>query len=202
MNKTEFIKTTCPYCGTGCGLIMKVENGMVVGTYPDREHLVSRGALCISEAIKNQDKETGVTLMVMDALLDHGPLIAQTKMAIDIDDDTAILTTKLTQAATQLLADKLPEICAQNYSKTAQDESLVVFTPSHKTLTRQSAFIPFDKILIAENGFDAPALHALVRSLNPEPGSWTSIPSETGFAGSTGSSRGASARIQADAALP
>ena len=47
MNKTEFIKTTCPYCGTGCGLIMKVENGMVVGTYPDREHLVSRGALCI-----------------------------------------------------------------------------------------------------------------------------------------------------------
>ena len=134
-----------------------------------------RGALCISEAIKNQDPETGVTLMVMDALLDHGPVIAQSKMAIDIDDDTAILTTKLTQAAIQLLADKLPEICAQNYPIMAQDESQVVFTPSHKTQTRQSAFIPYEKILIAENGFDAPALHALVRSLNPEPGAWTTI---------------------------
>ncbi|MEI8172051.1 MAG: formate dehydrogenase subunit alpha [Deltaproteobacteria bacterium] len=43
----EFIKTICPYCGTGCGLIVKVENGRIVGTYPDREHPVSRGTLCI-----------------------------------------------------------------------------------------------------------------------------------------------------------
>jgi formate dehydrogenase alpha subunit len=43
----EFIRTICPYCGTGCGLLMKVEDGRVVGTYPDREHPVSRGTLCI-----------------------------------------------------------------------------------------------------------------------------------------------------------
>ena len=134
-----------------------------------------RGALCISEAIKNEDSETGVTLMEMDALLDHGPIISQTKVSIDINDNTAILTTKLTQAAMQLLADKLPEICAQTYSKKAQDESQVTFTPSHKTLTRQTAFIPFEKILIAQNGIDSSALHALIRSLNPDPGAWTKI---------------------------
>ena len=134
-----------------------------------------RGALCISEAIKNEDRETGVTLMEMDALLDHGPTISQTKVSIDINDNTAILTTKLTQAAMQLLADKLPEICAQTYSKKAQDESQVTFTPSHKTLTRQTAFIPFEKILIAQNGIDSSALHALIRSLNPDPGAWTKI---------------------------
>lgn len=134
-----------------------------------------RGALCISEALKNQDKETGVTLMEMDALLDHGPIIAQTKLPIDITDNTATLTTKLTQAAITLLADKLPEICAQNYQKTAQDETHVVFTPSHRTQTRENAFIPYEKILIAQNGIESSSLHALIRSLNPEPGAWTTI---------------------------
>lgn len=134
-----------------------------------------RGALCISEAIKNQDSETGVTLMEMDALLDHGPIIAQTKLPIDITDNTATLTTKLTQAAIALLADKLPEICAQKYIKKPQNETAVVFTPSHKTISRQSAFIPYEKILIAQNGIDSSSLHALIRSLNPDPGAWTKI---------------------------
>ena len=43
----DFIKTICPYCGVGCGLVLKVEDGKVVGTCPDREHPVSRGTLCI-----------------------------------------------------------------------------------------------------------------------------------------------------------
>lgn len=67
-----------------------------------------RGALCIQEAIKNQDKETGVTLMEMDELLDHGPIIAQSKINIDIDDNTASLTEKLTALAQNLLKQKLP----------------------------------------------------------------------------------------------
>jgi len=128
-----------------------------------------RGALCISEAIKNQDKTTGVTLMEMDELLDHGPIIFQVEVPIDINDDTAALTTKLTQASITLLADKLPEICAHNYSITAQDETKIVFTPSHKTLNRQAAYIPYEKLL------DGPEIHALIRSLNPSPGAWTNI---------------------------
>jgi len=43
----EFVRTTCPYCGTGCGLLLKVEDGRLTGTLPDREHPVSRGTLCI-----------------------------------------------------------------------------------------------------------------------------------------------------------
>lgn len=134
-----------------------------------------RGALCISEAIKNQDQNTGVTFMEMDALLDHGPIISQVEVPIDITDNTVTLTTKLTQAAIPLLADKLPEICAGNYPKTAQDETQVVFTPSHKTLNRQSAFIPFEKITLAQQGTNSSTLHALIRSLNPDPGAWTII---------------------------
>ncbi|MBN2686819.1 MAG: formate dehydrogenase subunit alpha [Deltaproteobacteria bacterium] len=43
----KLIRTTCPYCGTGCGLILKVRDDRVVETYPDREHPVSRGHLCV-----------------------------------------------------------------------------------------------------------------------------------------------------------
>jgi len=43
----EFVKTTCPYCGTGCGLVLQVRDGKVVGNYPDRDHPVSKGSLCI-----------------------------------------------------------------------------------------------------------------------------------------------------------
>jgi predicted molibdopterin-dependent oxidoreductase YjgC len=43
----KLVRTTCPYCGTGCGLILKVADGAVVDTYPDREHPVGQGHLCI-----------------------------------------------------------------------------------------------------------------------------------------------------------
>ena len=43
----EFVRTICPYCGTGCGLVLKAEGGRLTGTLPDREHPVSRGSLCI-----------------------------------------------------------------------------------------------------------------------------------------------------------
>ncbi len=138
-----------------------------------------RGALCISESLKNQDTETGVTLMEMDALLDHGDIIAQQKVTIDINDNVSTLITKLTQAAKEILEHKLPEICAQNYAKTPQDESLATFTPSHRTQTHATAFIPWNTIknaLTSENSKLSSETHALIRSLNPEPGAWTIIP--------------------------
>jgi len=59
----EFVRTICPYCGTGCGVILRVEGGIVVGTYPDKGHPVSRGTLCIKgwtahEFIHNPDRLT------------------------------------------------------------------------------------------------------------------------------------------------
>jgi len=43
----KVVLTTCPFCGCGCGLYLKTENGMVVGSYPSRNHPVSKGALCV-----------------------------------------------------------------------------------------------------------------------------------------------------------
>lgn len=43
----SFVRTICPYCGTGCGLILRVLDGAVVECLPDRDHPVSRGHLCV-----------------------------------------------------------------------------------------------------------------------------------------------------------
>jgi len=68
----EFVKTICPYCGTGCGLILKIVDGVAVATYPDREHPVSRGSLCIKgwsahEFIHHPDRLTSPLLRKGDA---------------------------------------------------------------------------------------------------------------------------------------
>ena len=43
----ETILTTCTYCGCGCGFLLEVLDGEVVGTLPQKDHPVSQGKLCI-----------------------------------------------------------------------------------------------------------------------------------------------------------
>lgn len=135
-----------------------------------------RGALCISEAIKNQEKETGVTLMVMDRQMDHGPLIAQEKVSIDINDNVATLTKKLTHVGVTLLRKYLPAIAIGKFTAIPQDEAAATYTPVIKTRTRDSALIPWKTIQCAMSKEQcALTTHALIRSLNPDPGAWTKI---------------------------
>ena len=44
--RTKRILTTCPYCGTGCTLYLKVRDDHVVGVLPDADG-VGQGKLCI-----------------------------------------------------------------------------------------------------------------------------------------------------------
>jgi predicted molibdopterin-dependent oxidoreductase YjgC len=41
------VNTTCSYCGCGCGLLLEVLDGEVIGTLPVKTHPVSDGSLCI-----------------------------------------------------------------------------------------------------------------------------------------------------------
>jgi len=43
----QTIATTCTYCGCGCGLLLEVMDGQVVGTLPQKDHPINRGGLCI-----------------------------------------------------------------------------------------------------------------------------------------------------------
>ena len=57
------VRTGCPYCGTGCGLIAEVENGRVAAVKGDPLHPVNRGATCrkplaLPEALTAPDRAT------------------------------------------------------------------------------------------------------------------------------------------------
>jgi predicted molibdopterin-dependent oxidoreductase YjgC len=41
------VLTTCTYCGCGCGLLLEVLDGQVVGVLPQKDHVINEGALCI-----------------------------------------------------------------------------------------------------------------------------------------------------------
>ena len=40
------VRSTCCYCGTGCGVIIRAEAGRVVGVRGDPDHPANRGRLC------------------------------------------------------------------------------------------------------------------------------------------------------------
>ncbi len=41
------VLTTSPYCGCGCGLLLEVMDGKVIGTLPSKTSPVNEGKLCI-----------------------------------------------------------------------------------------------------------------------------------------------------------
>ncbi|MFU8926604.1 molybdopterin-dependent oxidoreductase [Acinetobacter puyangensis] len=51
---TKTIKTVCPYCGVGCGMILQVENNQVVKLTGDKEHPSNFGRLCTKGSSAHQ----------------------------------------------------------------------------------------------------------------------------------------------------
>jgi anaerobic selenocysteine-containing dehydrogenase len=52
------VKTICPYCGVGCGLVAKVRNERIVEVRGDKDHPSNRGALCSKGAQIDQIAQT------------------------------------------------------------------------------------------------------------------------------------------------
>ena len=86
-----------------------------------------RGASPIQEALKQGDKETGVTIMEMIDKMDAGDIYLQKKIAIDQDDNYTTLLEKMTSLAKEAILEALPKIIENPLDKIKQDESKVSF---------------------------------------------------------------------------
>lgn len=82
-----------------------------------------RGATPIPAAILAGDRETGVTLMRMDAGLDTGPIVAQTRVTLSGDETTPLLEEMLEVEAAGLLARYLGPWVRGKISATPQAET-------------------------------------------------------------------------------
>jgi formate dehydrogenase alpha subunit len=52
------VRSICPYCAVGCGLILEVQNGVMKSVRGDRAHPANHGALCRKGALLNEVLDT------------------------------------------------------------------------------------------------------------------------------------------------
>jgi methionyl-tRNA formyltransferase len=84
-----------------------------------------RGASPISAAIAAGDPTTGITIMLMEAGIDSGPILTQRSEPIRADDTTATLTERLSTLGAALLTETLPGWLSGEIGPQRQDEALV-----------------------------------------------------------------------------
>ena len=87
-----------------------------------------RGASPIQAAILNGDPSTGVTIMVMDAGIDTGPLLSQQVVDIDPQEDSISLAAKLAGVGGPLLVQTLKKYLAGEINPTTQPEDGATYT--------------------------------------------------------------------------
>lgn len=71
-----------------------------------------RGAAPVAAAILEGENETGVTIMLMDEQMDHGPILAQRATPIRRDDTRGTLMVRLAELGADLLLETLPRFLA------------------------------------------------------------------------------------------
>lgn len=91
-----------------------------------------RGAAPIQYALRNGDKETGVSLMEMIHEMDAGDVYAVKKIPILEEDNYTTLSASVSQCALSLALEALPLYFEGKLTPTKQDESQVTFCPPIK----------------------------------------------------------------------
>lgn len=120
-----------------------------------------RGASPIQAAILNGDPETGVTIILMDEKVDHGPILASKKSEAR-NKNYKQLEKELAEFGAELLIEILPKWVNGGIKPVEQNHNRATYT---KKFSWQDGKIDWQK--------SAEEIDRQVRALNPEPGTWT-----------------------------
>ncbi|MBU4481319.1 methionyl-tRNA formyltransferase [Patescibacteria group bacterium] len=121
-----------------------------------------RGPSPIQAAILNGDQETGVTIILVDEKMDHGPIIKSSKLKVQSSKFTyRELHNKLAELGAKLLLETIPKWTKGEIKPTPQDESKATYT---KILKKEDGKIDWEK--------SAKELERQVRAFSPWPGSY------------------------------
>ena len=121
-----------------------------------------RGAAPIQAAIRAGDTHSGVSLMLMDAGLDSGPVLAQRAVPLAPDETASGLHDRLAHLGADLLVENLPRWLEGRLRPKAQDETLVTLAPQ---LRKADGEIDWSQ--------PAEAIERQIRAFTPWPGSFT-----------------------------
>ncbi len=122
-----------------------------------------RGASPIQSAILAGDANIGVTIMQLDELMDHGPIVAQQVVHIGNRKYTyPELHDELAQKGAKLLLETIPKWIDETITPTPQDHTKATYCA---TLKKEDGRIDWKK--------SAAEIERMVRAYNPWPGAWT-----------------------------
>lgn len=123
-----------------------------------------RGAAPVQRAILAGDKQTGITLMQMDAGLDTGAMLAKASVHIDENITAGELHDALKLLGSDLLMNNLEAIEKSAINAQPQDDTSACYAAK---LTKQEALIDWNK--------PAELIHREIRAFNPSPVSHTEL---------------------------
>ena len=123
-----------------------------------------RGAAPVAAAIRGGDQETGITLMLTDAGMDTGAMIAQRNLAISPDDTTETLSERLAHLGAALITEVLPAWLAGEIRALPQEDALATFAP---LLTKEEGHVDWER--------SATEIDRLVRAFTPWPGTFCMV---------------------------
>lgn len=101
-----------------------------------------RGASPVSAAIREGDRETGITIFRMDAELDRGPILASAPTPIGPDDTVEDVTVRLADVGADLLIRTLPRIVSGELVPVEQDHARASYVPK---LSKDDGVTVFDR---------------------------------------------------------
>ncbi len=120
-----------------------------------------RGASPIQAAIAAGDEKSGITIMQLDAYMDHGSIIRQIEEPIHADDIGSTLHDRLAESSGKYLPDILSDFLDGKIQPREQDHTAATYC---QTLAREDGKLDFTKT--------ATQLERLIRAYNPWPGTW------------------------------
>ena len=126
-----------------------------------------RGASPVAAAILTDDKETGVSIMLMALAFDEGPILAQRRIPISPHDTTGSLTAQLAAVGADLLMETLPGFLEGTIRPQPQDAAAATYAP---LVQKGDALIDWR--------LPATEIWRRVRAHNPWPGAFTYLDGE------------------------
>ncbi len=130
-----------------------------------------RGPSPIQTALLNNDKKSGITLILMDRDIDHGPILAQEEMAILPQDTFVSLHIKMFEKAAKMLVTTITDFATKKLQPQEQDHDKATFCDH---ITRESGY--FD----LKNPPTPKDLDAMIRAFYPWPTAWTKYKNRNG----------------------
>lgn len=121
-----------------------------------------RGAAPVQRAILAGERQTGLTVMRIDAGLDTGPILEQAQVPIGHDETTAQMLARMSEMGAPLMLEALRRLERNEITPRPQDESEATLAPP---VRKEEGLIDWCE--------PASAIYNRIRAFDPWPGAYT-----------------------------